>query len=194
MAHLWELDREGRWSARPLGAFPTMLAADLRDLMHTVWFAQRDDRPDYAVSVVRADAAAGPAWVLTAGAKADVQVNGRRMAGRLRVLTDGDDIWIGAFWQGSQRFVFAADSPPFVVTYYGADFMTDAGEQPPCARCGRRIGMGTPAVECPTCHAWHHESPDARCWTRSTTCSSCQQATDLSAPFRWRPGGGVARR
>ena len=62
------------------------------------------------------------------------------------------------------------------------------GETPiHCPRCKLAIERETPAVRCPACFLWHHESSEYPCWTYSEHCAMCDQPTDLEAGFRFTP-------
>jgi hypothetical protein len=56
-----------------------------------------------------------------------------------------------------------------------------------CPRCQQPIELETPAVCCPQCRVWHHESEEFSCWTYSATCALCNQPTEFEAGFRWTP-------
>jgi hypothetical protein len=57
-----------------------------------------------------------------------------------------------------------------------------------CPRCKQKVEPGDPAVVCPHCHAWHHQSEKYPCWTYGATCALCQvQSTALDAGYAWTP-------
>jgi len=56
-----------------------------------------------------------------------------------------------------------------------------------CARCKAEIATASPAVRCPRCGAWHHQSDELPCWTYAERCSVCDQPTALDAGFAWTP-------
>ncbi|MEZ4586875.1 MAG: hypothetical protein R2909_10775 [Gemmatimonadales bacterium] len=56
-----------------------------------------------------------------------------------------------------------------------------------CARCRTPILHGTPAIRCPGCESWYHQSSDFGCWTHHETCSVCPEPTDHRESFRWIP-------
>jgi hypothetical protein len=82
---------------------------------------------------------------------------------------------------GLIRILFAAETPPRVEPFPGP------GEPAICAGCGSFIGQDDPAVECPRCDAWHHQSTEEPCWIAGPTCTRCDQATELNVDYEWRP-------
>ena len=47
---------------------------------------------------------------------------------------------------------------------------------------------GTPAVQCPACGRWFHQSAELPCWTYSDHCL-CPQPTALDCGYQWTPHG-----
>ena len=82
---------------------------------------------------------------------------------------------------GIIKILFAIESPPRIESFPGP------GEPAICARCGSFIGQDDPAVECPRCDAWHHQSTEEPCWIACPTCTRCDQATELNVDYEWRP-------
>jgi hypothetical protein len=81
------------------------------------------------------------------------------------------------------RVFFSLERLARVVPFDGVD-------KSHCPRCQTVIERGTPAVRCPQCGVWHHESDEFRCWTYSPTCALCDQPTELEGSFRWTPEEG----
>lgn len=117
----------------------------------------------------------GDRWVLL-GAPA-VRVNGSPVDTGILVLRDRDEICAGA-----QRLFFSTEQLAVVAPYPGA-------VRPAfCPRCKLEIESGSPAVACPRCRVWHHQSDDLLpCWTYSGRCALCDQVTALDADFQWTP-------
>jgi hypothetical protein len=113
-------------------------------------------------------------WVLI-GPRA-VRVNGASLDAGIRVLRDRDEIVAGA-----GRIFFSSESLAAIVAF-------PAGAPPTfCARCKLAIAPGSPAVRCPQCVLWHHQSDELPCWTYAERCTMCDQPTALDAGFRWTP-------
>ncbi len=85
---------------------------------------------------------------------------------------------------GVIKMLFAAKTPPRVELFPGP------GEPAICARCCSFIGQDAPAVACPECDAWHHQSEQEPCWVAGPTCANCDQPTGLNVDYLWRPEDG----
>ena len=133
---------------------------------------------DGAVAVRSADllrSASGEqeAWVVLG--PASVSINAHPLDTGIRVLRDRDELRVGA-----SRAFFSTETLPTMVSF--------PGERPVlCARCKLEILAGSPAVRCPQCRIWHHQSDESPCWTYHTTCTNCDQPTALDANYRWSP-------
>ena len=113
------------------------------------------------------------AWILVG--PASVRVNGVPLDTGIHVLRDQDELRVGA-----SRAFFSTETLPTIVPF--------PSERPKvCPRCKLDILPGTPAVGCPQCRIWHHQSEEYPCWTYNTTCTNCDQPTALEADFRWSP-------
>ena len=180
MAHLWAQDPNGRWTVKPLEGWTHALVYDITDRR----LGEPDTRHEREVYMVKARSAGGSVWILKAGVRTDARVNAVSVAGWLWVLGDRDEIQCKG-----QRVLFAARSPPRVTTYLAADPLVAAAHQPACPRCHQAIELGSPAVQCPGCERWFHQSGARDCWSGSPSCASCPQPTDLNAPYGWTPQG-----
>jgi hypothetical protein len=113
-------------------------------------------------------------WVVV-GSPA-VRVNGAPLDAGIRVLRDRDELRIGG-----RRTFFSTETLAAVVPF-------PDGERPvPCARCTLAVASGSPAVRCPQCRLWHHQSEARPCWAYAERCTACDQPTALDAGFRWTP-------
>jgi hypothetical protein len=172
MAHLWIRDDTGEWVALILeaslfqlnGAMPKRLgmAADV-DRTKALLMSTTEG------SVHR--------WVLVAGQKATLRVNGLLPSSGIRVLSDRDQIQLN----GNTLF-FSTESLATVVPFPGT------GRMLICPRCQEEILKDTPAVRCPNpqCGVWYHQREDRPCWTYAP-CSLCENPGDLDAGCRWSP-------
>ncbi len=105
-----------------------------------------------------------------------VRVNGNPLDAGIRVLRDRDELRTG----GTRTF-FSTESLPVMVPFTGGERSTF------CPRCKLEVAAGSPAVACPQCRVWHHQSDELPCWTYAERCTMCDQPTALGAGFRWTP-------
>jgi hypothetical protein len=56
-----------------------------------------------------------------------------------------------------------------------------------CPRCKQAIASGHPAVKCPGCGVYYHQSNELPCWTYTDVCALCPQSTALDAGYQWSP-------
>jgi hypothetical protein len=116
-------------------------------------------------------------WVVLAGAETRVRVNGLPMAG-IHVLSDRDEVRVWS--SGGLAFFYSSERKASIEPYEGQSGAV-------CPRCQQGIGVGDPAVRCPRCGVWHHETEALGCWTYDARCAVCSDATQLNAPYRWQP-------
>lgn len=175
MAHLWFTNDKGEWIIKSLAGEHCLHPTAGRDAR----FASPTGEPGPAeIRILPPDAAgASPSWTLLAGREASVQVNGQPLAFGIRALRDRDEISFA-----SQRLFFSTEELARIAPFPGL-------AQPACCpRCKQKVEVGEPAVACPHCHAWHHQSEKFPCWTYDTTCALCQlQSTALEAGYSWTP-------
>ena len=118
---------------------------------------------------------AGGGWVVVG--PCSVSVNGSRLDTGIRVLRDRDELRAAG-----GRMFFSSESLAVVVPF------PDPGKTTFCPRCKLAIAPGSPAVRCPQCGVWHHQSEELPCWVYSVSCSLCDHPTALDAGYRWVPG------
>jgi hypothetical protein len=170
MAHLWTRQEVSEWAPLPL-------ESDVFDLSAS---PPRETRLSSAggegqVLLARVEEARG--WVLLTGPGHRVRVNGSRLSSGIRVLSDRDEIRIdgvGTFFFSTEKLAAVEPLPEQVRPIF-------------CPRCKQEIRGQTPAVQCPQCRVWHHQSPELPCWTYSGTCALDDQPTNLDADYRWTP-------
>jgi len=182
MAHLWVSDDASGWLVSPLdgsmfalGATPPRRLADLGgapDDRH-----EADD--DCGVVLHRVDDPSGTLWVILARREAQPLVNGTPSRLGLAVLDDRDEIRV----PGVPPVFFSTEVLASVQP------LPDAAALGHCPRCQQPLAVGHPAVRCPLCGLWHHETGDLPCWTYQPRCANpaCAQATALDAGFTWTP-------
>ena len=196
MAQLWmqgEMEEDGRrftgagWVVRPITGDNECLAATGPQAAG----AEREGGGDpMAASLLRAGGSGSELWAVLGSQS--VFVNGDPLLLGIRVLTDRDELRIG----GEPPFYFSSERLAKVEPFPGVDRRTF------CARCKTEIYEGTPAVKCPNCNVWCHESgseasgpgseADALpCWSYPGTvsCPMCGQSNDFDAGYRWTPEG-----
>jgi len=176
MAHLWTYDTGGGgaaergWARVPLDA---AVQAVRNGRPHAVSAGMPECDGVPVAQLLRRPTPAGDAWVLV-GMPA-VRVNGSPLAAGIRVLRDRDELVVG----GSRVF-FSTESLAAIEPFAGDEAVS-------CPRCGLGIPPRSPAVLCPHCRVYHHQSDELPCWTYTEHCATCDQSTALEAGFRWTP-------
>ncbi len=172
VAYLWQR-HGGEWERRTLAA--DMCLADGGG----AGGSGAQSRGAAQVEIIRlvAGGTASLPWALVASPGAHVQVNGRAPVAGLRVLNDRDLI---STVDGA-RYFFVSESQAGVETFPGAERHVF------CGRCRQRLDPGSPAVCCPGCGIWYHQTADLPCWTYSERCVYCSRATALDAGSTWTP-------
>ena len=173
--HFWSLTTSGEWGIHPLAGESCLAASTGPDAS----FSPPAGGPALAeIRIVPPDAAGrSPAWVLLAGLEASLRVNGLPLVLGIHALRNRDEICVAG-----QRHFFSTEELAHVTPFPGL-------AQPAfCPRCKQKVEVGAPAVACPHCHAWHHQSDEFPCWTYDSTCALCQlQSTALDAGYSWTP-------
>lgn len=174
MAQLWVQDEAGAWGAialdpaisAPVGA--PGLACGVRV-------------PPLALGgavLLRSRSAVDETWLLQSAPGDAVTVNSSPLYLGLRALRDRDEIRIA----GGHRFYFSTERLAHIEPFPQIDHAVI------CARCKQAIQPGSPAVQCPQCGTWCHQSSELGCWTYGQNCPLCDQPTALDAGYRWSPG------
>jgi hypothetical protein len=125
-------------------------------------------------AIHRSSGSEGERWVLIGSAT--VSVNALPLLVGLHVLRDRDEIRLG-----EMRVFFSTETLAAVAACPAAP------EPLKCPRCTQTIDTGAPAVRCPQCGVWHHQSERLPCWTYVDTCQLCDQTTALDGTYRWTP-------
>jgi hypothetical protein len=116
-------------------------------------------------------------WHLLTDATVLVVVNGLRVRTGLVTLRDRDELRVN----GQAPWYFSTERLARI------EPLPSLREPPACARCRQPMATGDPAVRCPRCGLWHHQSPALPCWSYAVTCAHCPQPTPESTGFRWVP-------
>ncbi|MGO8757452.1 MAG: hypothetical protein ACLQG3_04940 [Terracidiphilus sp.] len=169
MAHLWTRGTSG-WDAQMLDDVGIDVAALATSSAPEVLPAKKVAR------LLRTDSGGSKLWALIASGDCDVRVNSRSVSAGLCVLSDRDEIRIGAEVQ-----YFSTEALAAVVAFPAFDRPVF------CGRCRQQIEAGAPAVCCPGCGIWYNQSADLPCWTYSEKCAFCGHPTALDAGFTWTP-------
>jgi hypothetical protein len=175
MAHFWITNDAGEWEIQALAGVycaAVSVGPGLR-------FGSPAGGPGDGELRLLPPTAAGvsPSWTLLGGRGASLRVNGQPLVLGVRALRDRDEISISG-----QLFFFSTEELAHIEAFPGL-------AQPACCpRCKQKVELGQPAVACPHCRAWHHQSEKFRCWTYEPTCALCQlQTTALDAGYSWTP-------
>ncbi|MBM4093115.1 MAG: hypothetical protein FJ276_27455 [Planctomycetes bacterium] len=126
------------------------------------------------------DAEAGAAWALVIPPGLTVFRNGSPVSLGLTALADRDELLVVMEATGvKQRLYFSTEAAPLI---------EPAPVALTCPRCKDPLISGGPAVCCPTCRAWHHQTDERPCWTYSDFCAACPtQRTALDGRLSWTP-------
>ncbi len=121
----------------------------------------------------------GDSWALVVARGDQVRVNGITVASGLAVLADRDEIRVAGsppFWFSTETIAHVCDAPYL------------DGRVLHCPRCHDAIEAGSPAVSCPSCRVWHHQSTARPCFTyQDAPCAACGESFELDGGFRWDP-------
>jgi Zn finger protein HypA/HybF involved in hydrogenase expression len=131
---------------------------------------QRFSRPGFAAGVKST-------WVAIGGG---LRINGEPLSLGLRVLKNRDSLTT----PDGAHFFYTDEEPARIEAFPGL-----AGGKPgTCARCRTPIAPGFPAVRCPGCGAWSHQTDSLPCWTYEGTvaCPLCAHPNLLDA-YTWSP-------
>lgn len=173
MAHLWMRENSGDWAAMQLTGEAFWLTGDSAKPVR-----QASDELCDSAQLLRRKSADGEKWfVLTPWQSHPWRINGVSIQTGLRLLRDRDELRA----DNRARLFFSTESLAVVESFPGRDHAIY------CPRCKQEINVGDPAVRCPNCDAWHHQTEDFPCWTYAEKCSMCDQATGLDAGYRWTP-------
>lgn len=126
---------------------------------------------------LRPHAGPRPTWTLLAPAGSEITVNGESVPTGIRALRDRDAVQLddrGPVYFSSERLARVTPCPKTERAIH-------------CVRCKTLIEVGSSAVECPRCSAWHHQTSKLPCFRYAETCSLCRQPTDIDAGYSWRP-------
>jgi DNA-directed RNA polymerase subunit RPC12/RpoP len=172
VAHIWLQNIDPEWIAHPLSCAELSLESFLIDALGP----SPACRPSSDVRFLKTQIDNQESWVVLAGHGADVTVNGIPLLVGICVLRDRDEIrWSrdGFAFFSSEELAAVADLP-------------QGDRKIMCPRCKQEIMPGTPAVRCPRCGVWHHQSEQLPCYTYAENCATCTRKTGLDG-YEWTP-------
>ena len=173
MAHFWCRGSNEDWVVHSLQSEAYALSRDPESPVQAIEKGNGAPAP-----VVRRYAGDRNEWLLIAGPNPSrVNVDGLPLQLGIRVLRDRDEVRVG-----NLRMFYSAETLARIVPFSKTD-----AKKPLCPRCRQPIVEQTPAVRCPQCGVWYHQSEDLPCWTYSEECALCDQPTELEAGYRWTP-------
>ena len=174
MAHLWTFSESGGWTPLSLGS-ASFAIVDGQPVRVSDLAAGATEPPPLAIRHV--GEGDNICWILVTRPEASVSVNGVAVALGITALADRDEIRA----VGDSVLFFSTETlarvEPLPASVAGGF----------CPRCKQHIAADEPAVRCPACGLWHHESAAMPCWTYGPHCAACSQETTLDAGFRWTP-------
>ncbi len=164
------------WSRNGTEWTPTELSGEGLPLLSIIEPGP-DERPTGSAPTLRCHTSPRQAWTLLAPAGGDLTVNGEPVQVGIRALRDRDVIQVddrGPVYFSTESLALVTPCPK-----------TERAIQ--CVRCKTLIEVGSSAVECPRCSAWHHQTSELPCFRYTDNCTLCQQPTDIDAGYSWRP-------
>jgi hypothetical protein len=174
MAHLWVRDGEVEWAVLPLDGDAMDLGAYPPRRLRERPGSGAGESPTL---LMQTHGVGDAGWVLLAGPRSGVNVNGIPVLAGILALSDRDEIRVRGF--GS--LFFSTETLARVEPFPASDHKLF------CPRCKQPIESGALAVRCPGCRVWHHQSADLPCWSYAPTCTLCPHPTEADARFRWTP-------
>jgi hypothetical protein len=116
-------------------------------------------------------------WIVIAGDGSDISINGIPLFLGIHVLRDRDEIR----WSREGFGFYSSEELASVVSFPQADRKIF------CPRCKQKIVPETPAVQCPNCGIWYHQSQEFPCYSYTPNCAICARKTNLGGEFEWIP-------
>lgn len=169
MAVIWSRSEENEWAPRDLPGEGLSLLSIIEP--------GPSGNAKAGTPALKPNSAQRRSWVLLAPEQADVTVNGETVATGIRALRDRDVVEFnnsGPMYFSTERLARVTPCPETERAIY-------------CQRCKTKIEPGSPAVECPRCSAWYHQTDTLPCWRYSEQCTLCPQSTDFDAGYSWHP-------
>jgi hypothetical protein len=174
MAHLWLQNDAHEWTAHELASREFPLESFLNNI------PERNPALDSApadVKLLKAETDNQDNWVIVAGHGSGISINGIPLFLGIRTLRDRDEIR----WRPDGFIFFSSEELAAVVDFPQSD------RKIVCPRCKQEIEPGTPAVLCPGCKIYYHQSEQLPCYTYAENCGTCTRKTNLGSGYEWIP-------
>ncbi len=175
MAHLWLLDERRQWVVQTLAGDGSSLRSLLSGLVEGCPAA--DVAPADVFLMQAGDEEGTAEWAIIAAQECGLTVNGIPLLLGIRVLANRDEIR----WSTDGFAFYSTEEPAAVASLPQAD------QKIFCPRCKQEIAPETPAVRCPRCGIWHHQSEQLPCYTYADRCATCTRRTSLDGNYDWTP-------
>ena len=174
MAHLWMSDDGGDWNVLSLNGKDVDLTRLLSGEKPTTR-ARAEAAP--RALLLREPSVGSSGWLLVTTKGCRARVSGKSVATGIRRLVDRDEILL----HGLGRCYFSTE------TLARIEPLSEEEATGCCPRCKQGLTAGQPAVKCPGCGVWHHQSDELPCWTYAERCAICGGSTALDSGFSWTP-------
>lgn len=174
MAHLWLQNENCQWIAQPLSGSELKLQSFLVGPKKE---SQAAITGIADVLVLRTESDSQDEWSILSGQECRITINGIPLFLGIRILNDRDDIR----WDRNSFAFYSSEEPAAVVS------LKEGDQKLFCPRCKQEIAPGTPAVRCPGCGIWHHQSEHLPCYTYAENCATCTRKTALDNGYNWTP-------
>ena len=174
MAHIWLQNANHEWTAIPFSDDECRLESLFNETIEKV-SASDGAPPD--VRFLRTEIDNQENWAVVTGYESGVTINGIPLSLGIRVFRDRDEIR----WSREGIGFFSSEEPASVVDFPQGDRKVF------CPRCKQEIVPATPAVRCPNCKIWYHQSEELPCYTYAENCATCPRTTSLDGGYEWMP-------
>jgi len=174
MAHLWMSDDGGDWCVLSLNGADVDLTTLLAREQPT---AEAGSEVAPRALLLREPSTGSSGWLLVTTKGCRARVSGKSVATGIRRLVDRDEILL----HGLGRCYFSTE------TLARIEPLSEEDATGCCPRCKQGLTAGQPAVKCPGCGVWHHQSDELPCWTYAERCAICGGSTALDSGFSWTP-------
>jgi len=175
MAHIWLQNKAWEWTAHPLAGDEFSLEAFLNEApgrAPALGGAPSD------IQLLKTETDNQENWAVVAGYESGLSINGIPLPLGIRILRDRDEIR----WSPDGFGFFSSEELAAVVDFPHCDRKIF------CPRCKQEIVPGTPAVRCPSCRIWHHQSEELPCYSYADSCATCTRKTCINGEYEWVPG------
>jgi hypothetical protein len=162
MAHIWLQNEAREWAAHPLMEGECSFSSS-RVPSDVHFLKTKTDNQEN--------------WIVLAGHGSDISINGIPLTLGIHVLRDRDEIR----WSREGFGFYSSEKLASVVGFPQAD------RKIICPRCKQEIVPETPAVRCPNCGIWYHQSQEFPCYSYAPNCAICARKTNLGGEFEWIP-------